>query len=65
MRTKAQTEGPEFKVTVAWAALAGVKSLPELAREYGVDPAIIARWKQELLAEVAGLFNAGKKTGRA
>jgi transposase-like protein len=65
MRTKAQTEGPEFKATVAWAALTGSKSLPELAREYGLDPATIARWKQELLAEVAGLFNISRKTGRA
>lgn len=65
MQTKAQMEGPELKATVAWAALTGSKSLSELAREYGVDPAIIARWKQELLAEVAGLFKVSKRIGRA
>ncbi len=65
MKGKVESEGPEFKATVAWAALSGTRSLSELANEYGVNPIIITRWKQELLVEVAELFNSGKRSGRA
>jgi transposase-like protein len=38
-----------------------VKTLPELASEYGVHPTQIARWKQELMANASDLFGKGKK----
>jgi|AMWB02.1.fsa_nt_gi transposase-like protein len=65
MRMKDCQDGLEFKVTVAWAALSESKTLAELAREYGVNPITIKRWKQELLSEVANLFHDGNKSARA
>jgi transposase-like protein len=51
----------EFKAKVALAALSESKTLAELATEYGVHPAQITRWKQELVQSASDLFGKGKK----
>ena len=51
----------EFKAKVAVAALSESKTLAELATEYGVHPAQITRWKQELLVRASDVFGKAKK----
>jgi transposase len=51
----------EFKAKVAVAALSESKTLAELATEYGVHPAQITRWKQELLLRASDVFGKAKK----
>jgi len=46
MGTKRKRHSAEFKAQVAKVALAGDKTLAELASEYGVHPTMISTWKQ-------------------
>lgn len=61
MGTKRKQHNTEFKARVAMAALAGDKTLAELASEYGVQPTMISTWKQELVKNAKGLFERGNK----
>ena len=61
MGTKRKQHSAEFKAQVAMAALAGDKTLAELASEYGVHPTMISTWKQELVKNASGLFERGNK----
>lgn len=61
MGTKRKPHCAEFKAQVAMAALAGGKTLAELASEYGVHPTMISTWKQELVKNAKDLFDRGNK----
>ena len=55
----------QFKAQVAMAALAGDKTLAELASECGVHPTMSSTWKQELVKNAKGLFERGNKKAAA
>jgi len=61
MGTKRKQHSAQFKAEVAMAALAGGKTLAELASEYGVHPTMISTWKQELVKNARELFERGNK----
>ncbi len=61
MGAKRKQHSAEFKAQVAMAALAGDKTLAELASEYGVHPTMISTWKQELVKNAKNLFERGDK----
>lgn len=61
MGTKHKQHGAELKARVAMAALAGDKTLAELASEYGVQPTRISSRKQEPVKNAKGLFEWGDK----
>ena len=46
-----------FKFQVALEAAKGLKTINELASEYGVHPNQISQWKRELLESGATLFS--------
>ena len=61
MVVKRKQHSAEFKAQVAMAALAGDKTLAELASEYGVHPTMISTWKQELVKNAKELFERGNQ----
>jgi transposase len=46
----------EFKAKVALEAVRGVKTVNEVAQEFGVHPTQVGQWKRELQEQAAGLF---------
>lgn len=50
-----------FKAKVALAAVAGDKTLAELAQQYEVHPNQITQWKKQLSDQAADVFDNGKK----
>jgi transposase-like protein len=46
----------EFKAKVALEAIRGVKTVNEIAQEFGVHPTQVGQWKKELLEQAGSLF---------
>ena len=63
MGAKRKQHSAEFNAQVTMAALAGDKTLAELASEYGVHRTMISTWKQELVKNAKELFERGNKKG--
>jgi transposase-like protein len=63
MRSQRKRHSGEFKAKVALEALKGLKTVQELAKEYGVHPTQIGQWKQRLKAEAPGLFGRAQGVG--
>jgi len=54
--------GGEFKAKVALEAIAGRRTVNEIASAYEVHPTQIAQWKREVLAALPGILSNGKRT---
>ena len=52
--------GGEFKAKVVLEALAGHRTVNEIASAYGVHPTQIAHWKREALATLPQILSHGK-----
>ena len=67
MSEKRKSRSAEFKGKVALDALKGLKTVNELASEYGVHPVQISQWKKQLQEGVAGIFSKSptKRAGEA
>ena len=52
----------EFKAKVALEAAKEIKTLNELASQYGVHPGQISQWKHQLLEGIVGAFSTQKKS---
>ena len=46
----------EFKAKVALEAIRGLKTINEIAQEFGVHPTQVGLWKKELQEQAASLF---------
>lgn len=55
---KRKVHSPEFKAKVGLEAVRGVKTISEIAQEYGVHPVLVGQWKKEILANASGLFES-------
>ena len=51
---------PEFKAKVGLEALAGMKTVNQIAQEHGVHPMQVGHWKREIQAQAKSLFE-GKR----
>jgi transposase-like protein len=63
MKAKRKRHDPEFKARVALEAIKGIKTLPEIAREFDIHPAQVAGWKKIMTAGAAGIFGPGPRGG--
>jgi transposase len=59
-KKKRKTHGAEFKAKVGLEAVRGVKTINEIAQEYGVHPVMVGQWKKEILERAGTLFE-GKR----
>lgn len=59
MSKKKQQYSSKFKAKVALTALKSDKTLSELAKDYGVSPKQISKWKIHLLSNAELLFDSG------
>ena len=48
----------ELKAKVALEAIRGLKTVNEIAQDFGVHPTQVGQWKRELQEQAAGLFEA-------
>jgi transposase-like protein len=51
---------PEFKAKVGLEAVRGVKTINEIAQDYGVHPVQVSQWKREIQDQAKTLFE-GKR----
>jgi len=59
-RKKRKVYAPEFKAKVGLEALKGVKTINEIAQEYGVHPVQVGQWKKAIQEQASRLFE-GKR----
>ncbi len=67
MTTKRRRHTAAFKAKVALEATKEIRTLNELSAQYGIHPAQISQWKNQLLEGVPTLFgtkNASKDASR-
>ncbi len=48
--------GAEFKAKVGLEAIHGVKTINQIAQDYGVHPTQVGQWKKEILERAGSLF---------
>ena len=60
-KRKRRKHSGAFKAKVALAAMAGDKTLAELAQQFEVHPNQITQWKKQLSEQAADIFDNGKK----
>jgi len=51
----------EEKAKIILTVLRGEKTINEIAAQYGVHPNVVGRWKQQAVANMAELFEDGRK----
>lgn len=52
-----------FKAKVGMDAMLGIKTVAQIAREYGVHPVQVSQWKSVIRERLPELFEAGGKVG--
>ncbi len=61
MKRKRRKYSAEFKAKVALEAIKDEETVQQLASRYGVHPAMITRWKRELVENAPEVFGKGGK----
>ena len=60
--TKRRTHNPELKARVALEALAGRRTIQEIAAEYALHPIQVSQWKKQLSDGARELFANSRRT---
>lgn len=58
MKKQRRKHSPEFKAKVAFAAIQGLKTQSEIAKEFEIHPIMVGKWKNELLQRMPELFES-------
>jgi len=53
---KRKVHGPDYKAKVGLEAIRGVKTINQIAQEYGVHPVQVGQWKKEIQEQACKLF---------
>src|SRR5436190_17407403 len=53
---KRKIHGPQYKAKIGLEAVRGVKTINEIAQEYGVHPNQVGQYKKQILAQASQLF---------
>ncbi len=59
MKAKRKRHNAAFKAKVGFEALVGLKTVAQLAREYGVHPTQVTQWKATIRDHLPELFESG------
>lgn len=59
--TQRKRHGGAFKAKVAVEAIAGHKTVNEIASAYGIHPSLVGKWKAEALARLPEALADGRK----
>ncbi len=65
MKTTRKRYSADFKAKVSLEAIRGELTLTELAAKHGVHHTMIASWKRQAIAGMAGTFSGGGEASRA
>lgn len=60
---KRKRHSATFKARVALEAVKGLKTIQELASDYGVHPNVISKWKKQLVSQSAEVFQRKNHKG--
>lgn len=60
-RRPRRNHSPAFKAKVALAAIKGEKTMSELAQQFDLHSNQITQWRDQLLGNMASVFEAGSK----
>ncbi len=60
MKRERKQHSAEVKAKVAVEAIRGLRTINEIAGEYGVHPTQIAQWKRQAVAGMAEMFSNGR-----
>ena len=60
--TQRKRYGGEFKAKVVLEAIAGHRTINEIASGYGVHPTQIANWKRDVVASIPQILSGGKRS---
>lgn len=58
MKGKRRRHDPEFKARVALEAIKGIKTIPEIAKEFDIHPVQVSEWKKTMARNAASAFGA-------
>jgi transposase len=61
---KRKVHGADYKAKVGLEAIRGVKTINQIAQEFGVHPVQVGQWKKEILEQASKLFE-GKRGPKA
>ena len=62
-KTKRKKHNAAFKAKVGMEAILGIKTVAQIAREYGIHPVQVSQWKTVIRDRLHELFEGGRKPG--
>lgn len=60
VKNKRKRHDSQFKARVALEALKGLKTVQQIAKEFGVHPGQVSEWKRQLSEQAGSVFESGK-----
>lgn len=61
MKNSRRRHGAEFKARVALEAIKGIRTVNEIAAEYGVHPSQVNQWRKQVLSELSSIFSSRRQ----
>ena len=60
VKNKRKRHDSQFKARVALEALKGLKTVQQIAKEFGIHPGQVSDWKKQLSEQAGSVFDSGK-----